>query len=313
MWQNKKTYYTFRQANLALFVLIYGYVLIDLFEILYALFSGNTPQIGVSLGVRLLVDIPVLVFAFKFASPKEALLFRKTKAGNLVLTIFLAFFSYIAMTVFINFLADQLVAAGGQIPQNEMADELFGAPILLQFAMFCIVAPFTEEILFRGMLQNTYERKYGLSAVFISAILFGLAHMSLFSVINGAIIGALAGYIYYRTRSLWCPILFHAAYNFFAATMLPDIFVVHLPWTLELFDPSGIGFQNINYIMYTTAMAVVGALMVYALVRMLQLSNPLKKINPMKETGEAGQKTIFIVAFALLLIRFFVGTALYFV
>ncbi len=49
---------------------------------------------------------------------------------------------------------------------------------------------------------------------------FALAHFdpALINIFHLAVIGAVMAVIYQRTRSLWCPIAAHAAYNMFVAS-----------------------------------------------------------------------------------------------
>jgi len=75
-----------------------------------------------------------------------------------------------------------------------------------------ILAPFAEELFFRGYLQNLWHHRWGLwPAIALSAVFFGLGH------IEGAVYATLAGVffslIYVRTGSLWPGTLLHGLYN----------------------------------------------------------------------------------------------------
>jgi membrane protease YdiL (CAAX protease family) len=84
-------------------------------------------------------------------------------------------------------------------------------PVLLSG---CVMAPILEEMLFRGVFLRSflvqYERR---SAIVMSALLFGLAHMNLYQFVVGFGLGLLTGWLYERTRSLWPAIVLHASYN----------------------------------------------------------------------------------------------------
>lgn len=78
----------------------------------------------------------------------------------------------------------------------------------------CIVAPVLEEMLFRGVILRSFLRQYSRrDAIFGSAFLFGLAHLNVCQFAVGIIVGAISGWLYERTRSLWPSILLHGAYN----------------------------------------------------------------------------------------------------
>lgn len=80
-----------------------------------------------------------------------------------------------------------------------------------------IVAPFYEEIFYRG-LPAEYLLNKNISPIFIiilTSILFGLTHLpSINQVLYATIIGLITSWIYTRERNLVYPIIFHLVYNF---------------------------------------------------------------------------------------------------
>jgi membrane protease YdiL (CAAX protease family) len=78
----------------------------------------------------------------------------------------------------------------------------------------CIAAPVLEEMLFRGIILRSFLRQYSRrSAILGSAALFGFAHLNVYQLATGFVIGVIAGWLYERARSLWPCIVLHAAYN----------------------------------------------------------------------------------------------------
>jgi membrane protease YdiL (CAAX protease family) len=78
----------------------------------------------------------------------------------------------------------------------------------------CLLAPVLEEMLFRGLFLRSFLHQYSRwRAIWISAAIFGLAHMNVYQFFVGLAIGVLLGWIYERSRSLWPCILLHGAYN----------------------------------------------------------------------------------------------------
>src|SRR5262245_9581282 len=78
----------------------------------------------------------------------------------------------------------------------------------------CIAAPVLEEMLFRGIILRSFLRQYSRrSAILGSAALFGFAHLNVYQLATGFVIGIVAGWLYERARSLWPCIVLHAAYN----------------------------------------------------------------------------------------------------
>jgi len=89
-----------------------------------------------------------------------------------------------------------------------------------------IAAPVFEEILFRGIILKGLLNKYSpVTAIVISSILFGIAHMNPWQFIAAFTIGIFVGWIYYRTSSLLLAIVIHATANLtgFVMGLLYDV------------------------------------------------------------------------------------------
>lgn len=92
-------------------------------------------------------------------------------------------------------------------------------PVQLQFLVFwagaVLVAPFAEELIFRGYLLNLWAARWGLwPAVIVSSLVFGLLHWT--QAVFAAPIGFVLALVYLRYDSLWPGIFLHAVYNFLA-------------------------------------------------------------------------------------------------
>lgn len=94
--------------------------------------------------------------------------------------------------------------------------------ILIVVLVAGVLAPMTEELLFRGLLQNWLATVFGRwPAILIAAFLFGLAHMSVWpDPIPLFVLGVALGLALFRTGSLWTPIMFHASFNLFMLGLL---------------------------------------------------------------------------------------------
>lgn len=304
--------YSLKTANTALLALLLIYSAFDILELIAMFATGLMPDLEAAMVVRLFAMAPVIIIALVSARPVLALRFKAPGAKNALYAILLAFFSYIAIKVLISFIAYAIMSSGKELPQNLVDVVLTDSPIVLEALLLCVFAPFTEEILFRGMVQNSFERRFGFVAFVIAGLLFGWTHGEPLSIINGALTGLLLGYMYIKTRSLWVPIIFHAVYNFFAFTFLPDIFVINLPWTLGLFPPQTLDFSNFNYAAFNIGIAAIGVLMSYVMLRLISLNNPQN--HAVKEPGyqpERGATVLFILVLVVLAIRTLPGILAY--
>jgi len=77
-----------------------------------------------------------------------------------------------------------------------------------------LIAPFSEEIFFRGFLYSAFKKSWGINAaLFLSSFLFAVVHLELYSFVPLMIIGWLLAYLFEKTKSLLPAIFLHGVYN----------------------------------------------------------------------------------------------------
>jgi len=83
--------------------------------------------------------------------------------------------------------------------------------IVIDFALVIIVAPFSEELLFRGVLLRRLAVKWGMrKSIVLTSLIFGVLH---FDLIGSVFFGFVMAVLYIRTRTLVVPIFCHALNN----------------------------------------------------------------------------------------------------
>lgn len=71
-----------------------------------------------------------------------------------------------------------------------------------------------EEVVFRGFLLSSFRgRTSGAVAVVVTAVLFGLFHLSIYRLIGTTALGLVMGWLVWHTRSIWPAVLFHFLNN----------------------------------------------------------------------------------------------------
>jgi membrane protease YdiL (CAAX protease family) len=87
--------------------------------------------------------------------------------------------------------------------------------LLYILLIVAIVPAVGEELLFRGVLQKILEKwtQKPHLAIWLTAILFSALHMQFFGFLPRLLLGALFGYLFYWSNSLWLPILGHFINN----------------------------------------------------------------------------------------------------
>lgn len=77
-----------------------------------------------------------------------------------------------------------------------------------------LIFPLLEELYFRGVLQ-TWLRGHipGFAAIAVSALAFAAYHENWDYLPSLAVLGAIAGWVYVKTKSIWPAVIAHGVYN----------------------------------------------------------------------------------------------------
>jgi membrane protease YdiL (CAAX protease family) len=160
--------------------------------------------------------IAPLYFALKYrpiGSPRRAALqLLGLRRSSLWRAVWLVLAGYAAVFVF-GVLYDQLNI---KTNADALARQVAHAPIttIATLLVAVTVAPFAEELFFRGFVLPSFARAMPLwAAVLLSALIFGLAHADLGSLLPLCAIGLVLGIIRWRAGSSWPGIALHAVNN----------------------------------------------------------------------------------------------------
>jgi uncharacterized protein len=90
----------------------------------------------------------------------------------------------------------------------------FGS-FIVGLIVIAVIPGIGEEVLFRGIVQNEFYRgtKNIHVAIWVSAFLFSAFHIQFFGFFPRLLLGALFGYLYHWSGSLWVPIIAHFVNN----------------------------------------------------------------------------------------------------
>ena len=105
---------------------------------------------------------------------------------------------------------------------SQNIEELLGNGIWmwLNFALLGVATPAAEELFFRGFLLAALLRVMpAAAAVATSAGVFAAVHLDIGALLPIFVTGALLGWLYMRTASIWPPTLAHGAQNLLAMTV----------------------------------------------------------------------------------------------
>jgi len=90
--------------------------------------------------------------------------------------------------------------------------------LLINLLVMGLVAALSEELFFRGILQQIFiKNKINAHvAIILTAVLFSAFHLQFFGFLPRLFLGLVLGYLYYITQNLWVPITAHFLNNAFA-------------------------------------------------------------------------------------------------
>lgn len=214
-------------------------------ELLTQLIQSNYPVITVLYSLFL---IPVYGLYLKHARTKDAraLLVERLRLTDLLPGLAMAigalgltnlyFALLIKLSETIPFVADQLdqyeQLSGSFSPENGLVFLAIGISIM---------APITEELLFRGIVQGELRKAMPESvAIILQAILFAAYHMQLVQSSYALIPGLILGIAYAWSRSIWVPIAMHMGFNLLGS-ILP-ILVGEEPFINQVASVAQVGF-----------------------------------------------------------------------
>lgn len=92
---------------------------------------------------------------------------------------------------------------------------------ILSLISGCVLAPITEELLFRLAIFETLAAVSNkIFAALITALVFALVHQNFRHFLSLFVLGLILQYMRYRYKSLLLPIFLHAGFNFLAMILL---------------------------------------------------------------------------------------------
>ena len=94
------------------------------------------------------------------------------------------------------------------------------APLWIALLVLAVTPALCEETLFRGFIFAGLRRLGVVPAILISALLFGVAHSSIYRLLPTFALGLVLGYVLWRTGSIYCSMLVHALNNGLMVTLV---------------------------------------------------------------------------------------------
>jgi membrane protease YdiL (CAAX protease family) len=170
-----------------------------------------------------LIIIPAIIFVFvKKASFVEVFRWKRVSMNLLFVSIFIGI-GLNVITDEMDRLIQSFVPMRWEVYEaikSQMTYQTIEQFILI-FIAAAIVAPLTEEMLFRGYLQGVLEKAtFARKAIIVSAFIFTFVHFNPWWTLEIFIIGILIGIIAWRSGSIFPGIIVHGINNALSIFML---------------------------------------------------------------------------------------------
>ena len=161
------------------------------------------------------------------------------------------------------------------VPMPPMIADIFrdiGSAGMISLITLVVVAPVTEELLFRGTILRGFLGRYGArKAIILSALIFCFIHLNPYQFFSAFVLGLALGWIFARTGSLWPCLVGHGLYNahgFLIAALLPVTIPGYNP---EIIDLAVVEFQPLWFDALGLAALAAGF---FGLARIFQRARP---------------------------------------
>jgi phosphoglycolate phosphatase-like HAD superfamily hydrolase/membrane protease YdiL (CAAX protease family) len=121
--------------------------------------------------------------------------------------------------------ADTIQVPLGMLIHDEVGEEINASlfkdvGLVVQFISLCAIGPACEELIFRGLVYRRVRDLLGVwSAVFLSAVFFGVYHQNLTQGVFAFFFGILLAAVYEHYGTIWAAIAAHAANNLYAVIL----------------------------------------------------------------------------------------------
>lgn len=216
-----------RDVSGAILLVLVGTLLLFIIGGLVALVTGSLPALAVivlSLALELLLIFGVWKFGLRRYGKSWSALGLIPSLNNGALLALLVLLASLALTfvygIVVTFFGQDILAPE-PLP-GDLTETVLHR--LAGFVVVVLLAPFAEEVFFRGFLLPAFANRWGfLVGAIISSGLFGISHVAPGSIVPAFMSGMLFAWLYHRTGSLWNTTIAHGAQNSLAFALTTPV------------------------------------------------------------------------------------------
>lgn len=162
----------------------------------------------------LTIVIFFLIYILKKKNISKELLFKNTNKSNYLLALMLGVSIWLFNMGFVSLLSEAGLFKNSFKALEDAMSFIGVNNVVLSILVVGIVAPFSEELIFRGVIYNKLSKSMSITAtIIIQGILFGVYHMNLVQGLYASLLGIVFGYVTYKTKSIWPAVIMHMVNN----------------------------------------------------------------------------------------------------
>ena len=172
---------------------------------------------------------------------------------------YLLFVLVVTGIVLISFSIVSLFETAPVLMQLNIINDLTKNFSILFYIKILLLAPFVEELVFRGVLLNGFLNRYSpAKSILITSLLFSILHLNSMQLIIAFLLGLLTGWYFYKTRNLLSCILIHSFSNLVGITII-KYFIDKLHYQVITADTKIIQVDNLLlFILSALSLLIVG-------------------------------------------------------
>lgn len=228
--------------------------------------------------------------------------FHKIKLSSaiLVFVYVLALFPLVSLVNYISMLFVENTV-------SSIADQLLDMPIWLMILSIGIFGPFVEEIVFRGVMLQTFQRTGRiLGSIIISSVMFGMIHMNFNQFAYGTVMGIMLALLVEATGSILASFIAHAFFNTFEVVSMyanRDVLEDASSIAENYLEGMSDVWSEIIFVGYLIIMAIIFTAIAMAVVKKIaKIEQRQEFFRSIRTSGKGGARLItlpFVLAMVI--------------
>ncbi|MBP3196404.1 MAG: CPBP family intramembrane metalloprotease [Butyrivibrio sp.] len=213
------------------------------------------------------------VAAILYSGEKLSVLipFHKIKLSSVFLTVVYVF-TLFPMVAFVNSISMLFV----ENTVTAISDDVLAMPMWVMIFAIGILGPFVEEIVFRGVILQSYQRTGRIvGSIVLSSVMFGMMHLNFNQFAYGTVMGVMLALLVEATGTVLTSFIAHALFNTVEVIMM---FTSNntLDEATEYLDDMGTVWE-FGYMVYLGVAAIIFTVFAFFIVRMISANEGRKE------------------------------------